>query len=58
MVLVGLRADLGGEQLVEEVGVRDFLLRRLLQTCGKFVLDLVESEPMDLPRFSRGCRAC
>lgn len=46
MVLLGLRADLGGEQVVEEVGVGDFLFRRLLQARGKFVLDLVEPQPM------------
>jgi hypothetical protein len=46
MVLLGLRPDLDGEQFVEEVGVGDFLFRRLLQACGELVLDLIEPEPM------------
>ena len=46
MVLVGLRSDLRGEQFVEELGVGNFLFRRLFQARGKFILDLIKPEPM------------
>jgi hypothetical protein len=46
MIFVGFRSDLGGEQLVEEVGVGNFLFGRLLQARGEFVLDLIKPEPM------------
>src|SRR5215471_4297826 len=46
MMLVGLRVDLAGEQLIEEVRVGNLLLGRLFQTRGKFLLDLVEPQPL------------
>ena len=35
MVLVGFRVELADQQLVEEVGVGNFLFRRLLQARGR-----------------------
>src|SRR4051794_31034330 len=46
MMFMGFRPDLSGEQLVEEVGVGNFLFRRLFQARGKFVLDLIQAQPM------------
>src|SRR5919201_6720836 len=46
MVLVGFRVELAGQQLVEEVGVGNFLFRRLLQARGQLLLDLIEPELM------------
>ena len=48
MVLVGLRFDLRGEQFVEELSVGNFLFRRLFQARGKFILDLIEPQPMTM----------
>jgi hypothetical protein len=42
VMLVGFRVDLAGQQLIKEVGVGQFLFRRLLQTGRDFLLDLVE----------------
>jgi len=46
MMLVGLRIDLSGQQLIEEVGVGHFLLRRLLQARGKLLLNLIEAQTL------------
>ena len=44
MMLLGLRTDLQRKQFVEELGVGNFLFRRLLQACGEFVLYLIKPE--------------
>ncbi len=44
MVLLRHRAYLGGEQFIEQVGVGDFLFRRLLEGRAQFVLDLIEPQ--------------
>jgi hypothetical protein len=46
MMLLRLGNDLGGQQLIEEVGVGNFLFRRLLQARGKLLFDLIEPELM------------
>lgn len=38
----------GGEQLVEEVSVGNLLFRRLFRVHGKFVLDLIQAQPMSV----------
>jgi hypothetical protein len=46
MVLVGFRIDLAGQQLIEEISVRNFLFCRLLQARGKLLFDLIEPQLM------------
>ena len=46
MMLLGLRADLKRKQFVEELGVGNFLFRRLLQARDEFVFHLIKPELM------------
>jgi hypothetical protein len=43
---VSFRADLAGQQLIEEVGVGSFLFCSLFQAGGKLLFDLVEPQLM------------
>ena len=45
MVLVGFQVDLARHQLIKEIGVRQFLFGRLLQTGGDYLPDLIEPKP-------------
>jgi len=41
-----LASTLAGQQLIEEISVRGFPLRRLFQAGGQFLFDLVEPQLM------------
>jgi hypothetical protein len=45
-MLLHLGTDLGGQLLIEEIGVGNFLFRHLFQACGKLLFDLIEPQVM------------
>lgn len=44
MMLVSFCIDFRGQQLIEEVGVGSFLLRRLFKAAGKLLFDLIKAQ--------------